>query len=101
MEEKKLNKKTGNVNSDEQPQKYSYEELNQICGELYQQNQTLARQLRQMDMGNMFKRLDYLFLVVGNKDAFNSAFVDACIKEIEELLAPVDKEEKEETSQEN
>lgn len=72
-------------------QKYSYDELNNICGQLQQQNQNLIRQIRQMDMSNTFKRLDYLFKVLelsngsGNWE-FKKEFVQSCIDEIEETI---------------
>lgn len=89
MEEKKS--KTQPINGKQQ--KLSYDELNKVCGELYQQNQYLQKQLQQMNMTNMFKRLDYLFKVVevaynGNNSypSFSSEFVGNCISEIENSM---------------
>ena len=66
--------------------KYSYEELNNIAGQLSQQNQQLYQQLQRANMANMFKRLDYLFKVVENGAMFSPEFVDKCIKEIEDSM---------------
>lgn len=87
MEEKKLKK--GSKANTEQPQeqKFSYEQLNNICSELYQQNQNLHRQLQQANMVNMFKRLDYLFMVLKYNNIFNDEeFVQACIDEIKDAI---------------
>ena len=83
MEEKKT--KTVEMNPQNE-KKYSYEELNNIAGQLSQQNQQLYQQLRRDNMTNMFKRLDYLFKVRGNGAMFSPAFTDKCIKEIEDSM---------------
>lgn len=88
MEEQKKEVKKENV---AKTQKYSYDELNNICGQLHQQNQSLIKQIRQMDMTNTFKRLDYLFKVLelsnGSGDwKFSAQFVDSCISEIEDTI---------------
>lgn len=87
MEEKKLkqakSKVEGESSNQEKPQRLSYEQLNNICSELYQQNQNLQRQLQQANMVNMFKRLDYLFLVLKYEGVFKDPdFVNECIDEI-------------------
>ncbi len=91
-------------NTPKKEQRYSYEELNNICIQLQQQNQKLVTQLRQMDISNAVARLNYLFKVVecanaSNKDnaySFTSEFVESCIKEIEETISiPEDQDKKE------
>ena len=72
MEEKKV-----------QVEKPSYEQLEREVTGLKSMNNQLIMQLQQMNMGNLFKRLDYLFKVVEFKDAFNSSFYKKCIEEIE------------------
>lgn len=72
-------------------QKYTYEELNNICIQLSQQNQELIMQLRQANQVNMFKRLDYLFKVVEIANSigtwhFNDDFIQKCIEEIQEAM---------------
>ena len=45
-------------------------------------------ELERVRMNNMFSRLDYLFKVIENRQAFSSKldFVDKCIDEVEMLL---------------
>ena len=78
--------------------KLSYEELQNVASQLSQQNQQLNIMLQQANMTNIFKRLDYLFKVLENKNCFNSDFVITCADEIKEIITgPVEetKEEKE------
>ena len=73
MEEKKEKKKL------------SYEELENVCHQLSDQSQTLYRKLQEANLGNMFKRLDYLFAVIENGAIFkekNPEFFDKCVEEI-------------------
>ena len=71
MEEKKNEKK-----------KLSYEELENVCHQLSDQSQTLYRKLQEANMTNVFKRLDYLFAVIENEDAFPEDFIKKCVDEI-------------------
>lgn len=59
-------------------QKLQYEN-NQLRGML----NNMRQQMEQMNMVNVFKRLDLLFKVIQYKDAFSSDFVVACTEEIE------------------
>lgn len=95
MEEKKL--KAVQKESEEKQQKLSYEQLNEACAQLYQQNQNLARQLQQANLSNMFKRLDYLFKVLQYENVFEDrTFVDSCILEIQDALTIREEEENKE-----
>jgi hypothetical protein len=76
--------------------KLTYEQLNNACAELYQQNQKLIMEIRQLNQANMFKRLDYLFKVVENSNNFKPDFVVSCTEEIEEAMTVA--EEPEETN---
>lgn len=95
MEEKKQKETKG--------RKLTYEQLNEACNQLFQQNQYLAKQLREFNMTNSFKRLDYLFKVVdtygryakGESVTFDPAFVEGCIKEIQDAMIPDAQEEPE------
>ena len=94
--------------------KLSYEELNKVCMELSQQNQqyrqyteNLLKQMREMDISNHFKRLDYLFKVVeisnynNTQWSFDGDFVVACLKEIQDTMTlPVEESKGEETKEE-
>lgn len=85
MEEKKTEKK-----------KLSYEELENVAHQLSEQSQTLYRKLQESNMTNMFKRLDYLFAVVENKEAFPEEFTKKCIDEIVNTMTLPEPEETEE-----
>lgn len=107
MEEEKA-KEVNMASKEEKKQKLSYEELNQACAELSQQNQQLRdylqklyKQMQQMDSALQFKRLDYLFKIVemANQNKlwqFSDEFIQMALKEIEETLTPPNEEEKEE-----
>lgn len=100
MEEQKDKKTVGNDKAQKKP---SYEELNNYCVQLYNQNKQLAAQLQQMNAANLFKRLDYLFLVVQNKEAFKSeeGFWEDCVHEIREALTIAQEERKAGDAQED
>jgi hypothetical protein len=68
--------------------KMSYEELETLANNLY------AR-LQQVEMSNMFRRLDYLFKIVENIHSFPQEFADKCVAEITEFMTiPETKEDK-------
>ena len=77
----------------EQPQKMSYEQLEQVAHQLSEQARQLYGQLQKSNLSNMFKRLDYLFKVVENGHMFKQDFLGKCIKEIEDIMTPEDSEE--------
>ena len=70
----------------EQPQKMSYEQLEQVAHQLSEQARQLYGQLQKSNLNNMFKRLDYLFKVVENGHMFKQDFLDKCVKEIEDIM---------------
>lgn len=74
------------VKETEQPQKMSYEQLEQVAHQLSEQARQLYSQLQQSNMTNMFRRLDYLFKVVENGHMFKQDFLDKCINEIESIM---------------
>lgn len=74
-------------------EKVSYEELNNTATQLAVQNNQLRMKLQECNMYNAFKRLDYLFKVIENKDSFNKTFLDKCIKEVEDIMTPEDNKE--------
>lgn len=101
MEEKKRARQVEMKPKDSPDKKLSYEELNNTCMQLYQQNQHLLKQMGQMNMTNMFKRLDYLFLVLKYESVIKDAeFVNACVEEIKVAISgePENEETKEEQS---
>jgi len=71
--------------------KPTYEELNNYCMQLLNQNKALVEQLKQRDLAMLFKRMDYLFAVVGNSGMFPKEFVDKCVGDIQaQLTVPED-----------
>lgn len=93
MEEQK--KKVVEMNTQAQrPEKMSYEQLENVAHQLSEQNRQLFTKLQELNMANMFKRLDYLFKVVENGHMFKQDFVEKCIAEIESLMTVPEQEEK-------
>lgn len=93
MEEQK--KKVVEMNTQAQrPEKMSYEQLENVAHQLSEQNRQLFAKLQELNMANMFKRLDYLFKVVENGHMFKQDFVEKCIAEIESLMTVPEQEEK-------
>lgn len=88
MEEQKdkVVEMTPQAKGTEQPQKMSYEQLEQIAHQLSEQARQLYGQLQKSNLSNMFKRLDYLFKVVENGHIFKQDFLDRCVKEIEDIM---------------
>lgn len=77
-----------------EPKKMSYEELENVAHQLSEQTRQLYAKLQEMNMVNMFKRLDYLFKVAEFSHMFNSEFVTTCTQEIQDLLTiPEEKQE--------
>ena len=75
--------------------KMSYEELENFATQLSEQARQMQERMMSMNLSNMFKRIEFLFKVIENKDSFNKEFYDKCVKEIEELMT-VPEEETEE-----
>lgn len=73
--------------------KLSYDELKNVCGQLQQQNAFMREQLLKSRNEELYKRIDYLFKVVENKQAFSNVFYDNVVNEIEDILTPVEQEE--------
>lgn len=93
MEEQK--KKIVEMKSQVQrPEKMSYEQLENVAHQLSEQNRQLFVKLQELNMANMFKRLDYLFKVVENGHMFKQDFFEKCIAEIENLMTVPEQEEK-------
>ena len=79
---------------DKETKKMSYEELENVASQLSQQVQHLYAKLQQADTTNIISRLQFLFKVVENRNAFtNKDFVDKCVKEIEDIITLQDSEE--------
>lgn len=78
----------------EETKKLTYEQLNDACNQLWQQNKQLAVRNRELEQFAVNKRLEFLFKVLEFSREFSSDFVGTCAKEIEEALTiPQQKEE--------
>lgn len=70
-------------NKETKTAKFTYEQLEQIAGNLSTQVQNLNARLQEANLFNMFKRLDYCFKVLEFADKFNPEFVNKCVMEVE------------------
>ena len=82
----------------QRPEKMSYEQLENVAHQLSEQNRQLFAKLQELNMANMFKRLDYLFKVVENGHMFKQDFFEKCIAEIESIMTVPEQEEESETT---
>lgn len=96
MEEQKKSKVISMNTSKAQEKKLTYEQLNDACNQLWQQNKQLAMKNRELEQFAMNKRLDYLFQVLEFSKEFSSDFVGTCASEIEEALTIPQEEAKKE-----
>lgn len=87
--EKKMHVVTSkdNQNTEHGKQPLTYEQLNDACQQLFQQNQQLREKVSELGNITMFKRLDYLFKVVELANTFKDPdFVNSCMDELKEAL---------------
>lgn len=82
----------------EESTKLTYEQLEKIALQLQQKLAVAESKLNSIDYVSM--RLTWLFKVVDSKAMFSGDFYDKCVKEIEELLTPVEEETVSETEEE-
>lgn len=66
--------------------KLTYEQLNDACNQLWQQNKQLVMRNRELEQIAINKRLDYLFKVLELSGKFSSDFVGDCAGEIEAAM---------------
>ena len=91
---KQINMNVGENKSENKQQKFTYEQLNDACNQLWQQNKQLVARNRELEAFAMNKRLDYLFKVLELSNQFSSDFVGNCAAEIEQAMTiPQDTEE--------
>ena len=81
----------------QRPEKMSYEQLEGVAHQLSEQNRQLFAKLQELNIANVFKRLDYLFKVIENGHMFKQDFLEKCIAEVESLMTVPEQEEKPET----
>lgn len=82
-------------NKKEEVKKPTWEELNNYCQQLYNQNQAMMKRLQEINLANTFKRIDYLFKVLELAKSFEGDFVKACADEITSFLTIPEEEETE------
>ena len=85
----------------DEPKKYTYEELNNICNQQFQQMREMAGRIQQLEFAVNEKRLSYLFKVIemSNKSSvyhFSEKFVSSCVAEVEEALSLIEEESQKE-----
>lgn len=80
------------------PEKMSYDQLESVAHQLSEQNRQMFAKLQELNMVNIFKRLDYLFKVVENGHMFKQDFFEKCIAEIESIMTVPEQEEEPETT---
>ena len=86
-----------------QPTKESvktYEEVVEENNQIKQQAEMMYRQMQQMNMQNIFKRLEFLFKVIENRSAFPEDFKNKCVFEVVNLLTIPEEQKQEETKNE-
>lgn len=83
---KQINMNAGTGKSKTKQQKLTYEQLNDACSQLWQQNKQLVTRNRELETFAMNKRLDYLFKVLELSNKFSSDFVGNCASEIEQAM---------------
>lgn len=74
--------------------KLTYEQLNDACNQLLQQNRQLIQRTRELEQFALNKRLDYLFKIIEFNKMFSSDFVVSCTEEIEQAMTIPQEEDK-------
>lgn len=82
----------------QRPEKMSYDQLESVAHQLSEQNRQMFAKIQELNMANVFKRLDYLFKVVENGHMFEQDFLEKCIAEIESIMTVPEQEEEPETT---
>ena len=74
-------------------EKYTYDQLNHIAGELQYQNKQLVERVKQLEsyaggleVQNLFAYTSSLFKVVEHPEMYDTAFVSACVDDIVEII---------------
>ena len=70
----------------ETKEKLSYEQLEEVARQMEGQLRQVYAKLQDANMGNLFKRLDFLFKVLETEHMFPLDFVKKCTDEIKSIL---------------
>lgn len=79
-----INKKEDKVTTKQE--KLSYDELNQVSQQLFQENKMLRTKVQELSVEAFYKRIDYMFKVVELASVFSEEFVERTIQEIETVM---------------
>lgn len=79
-----INKKENKVTAKQE--KLSYDELNQVSQQLFQENKMLRTKVQELSVEAFYKRIDYMFKVVELASVFSEEFVERTIQEIETVM---------------
>ena len=98
-----MNAPKGNVENPGQQEKLSYEQLEQIAGNLNQQCRQMQEHIRSMqNVIAEFNEIGMLLDVLGKSEHFSEKFVARCASKIEELITKaMDASEKQAEEKEN
>lgn len=86
-----VNKKENKVAAKQE--KLSYDELNQVSQQLFQENKMLRTKVQELSVEAFYKRIEYMFKVVELASVFSKEFVERTIQEIETIMK-ADEEQK-------
>lgn len=76
-----------NVTSKEEPKKLTYEQLEQVAGNLQRQCQQLYDQLKgAQNVIDSFNEVEMLLSILGKAEYFKPEFVERCASEIQEVI---------------
>lgn len=79
-----VNKKENKVAAKQE--KLSYDELNQVSQQLFQENKMLRTKVQELSVEAFYKRIEYMFKVVELASVFSKEFVERTIQEIETVM---------------
>jgi hypothetical protein len=91
----------GEVNKKEEKvaakqEKLSYDELNQVSQQLFQENKMLRTKVQELSVEAFYKRIEYMFKVVELASVFSKEFVERTIQEIETVMKAEEEQKAEE-----
>ena len=89
-------------------EKLSYEQLEQLNSNLIRQAEELKKRLFdannriiELNWQNMFKRLDYLFKIIENKELVSNPVYGKALNSIDEIMFPVEEEKTQEKTEDS
>ena len=86
---------------EENKNKLSYEELENVAAQLQQENMQFRQMINQINYNNFFKRLDYLFEVLKLSHMFPQEFTTDCSDEIMQCMKVISPEDEVSSTTEN